>query len=97
MLSTSSGQSQLQKDFKLCTLPNNPDDISQFMSALMGNWMGTVQYNDETGGIIDINSLCGIMVNTTKSAYDAYAEISNLFVRLSGVRAHSHSSCVLRY
>jgi hypothetical protein len=36
MLDTSSGQAQLQKDFGTCSPLNNTDDISQFMSALMG-------------------------------------------------------------
>lgn len=36
MLTTSSGQTQLQSDFKTCTMPNNTMDISTFMSDLMG-------------------------------------------------------------
>merc|ERR1711871_770550 len=54
------------------------------MSALMGNWMGTVQYNDEGGNPIDINFLCNIMNNGSADAYTAYREVNALFLKLTG-------------
>ena len=45
----------------------------------MGNWQGTVQYNDETPSY-SIVDLCTIMENTTISALDAYVEVNNFFL-----------------
>ena len=36
MLATSSGQGQLQSDFKTCSALDNTMDVSTFMSDLMG-------------------------------------------------------------
>ena len=55
MLQSPSGQAQLQSDFQTCSALDNPLDVTTFMSNLMGNWMGTVQYNDEHNNPIDIN------------------------------------------
>ncbi|KAL6061256.1 Thymus-specific serine protease [Balamuthia mandrillaris] len=86
MLQSASGQSQLQKLFNTCTVPRVQEDISTFMSNLMGNWMGTVQYNDEGGNPVDITYLCNIL-NSGSSKNDpvvAYANISNMFLKAEG-------------
>ncbi len=44
-----------QKSFQLCAPLTSDLDIANFISDLMGNWMGTVQYNDEGGNPITIN------------------------------------------
>jgi hypothetical protein len=40
---------QLNRLFNICTPldPNNWLDVATFMSTLMGNFMGVVQYNDD--------------------------------------------------
>jgi len=92
MLKSSSGRTQLQNDFKTCSPLNNSLDISTFMSDLMGNWMGTVQYNDEHGNPIDIDYLCSIMNNDTyATSYDAYVAVNDLFLSLDGASCISIS------
>ncbi len=52
----------------------------------MGNFQGVVQYNDEDGNPIDINYICNMMTNSSWSPLQAYAAVSNLFLRIQGVR-----------
>lgn len=85
MLQSDSGKKKVEEMFNVCQPLNTSLDIATFMSSLMGNWMGTVQYNDENGNPITVKSLCQMMVNTskTKSPLQAYVEISNLFLNAS--------------
>jgi len=85
MLGTSQGKTQLQSTFKLCGPMLSENDIELFMQWLMGNWMGTVQYNDEQGNPININYLCNIMLNHSSNPLQAYAAISNLFLLLQNM------------
>jgi len=80
MLLSATGQAQLQTMFQTCTVPKAPKDIATFMSSLMGNWMGTVQYNDEGNNPITIDYLCNIMTNTSNTPMNNYITINNLFL-----------------
>ena len=71
--------------FSTCEPIETQLDIATFMANLMGNFQGTVQYNDERGNPIDINYVCNIIVNETMDAITAYIEVSNLFLQLSNV------------
>jgi hypothetical protein len=83
MLQTSTGQKQVANMFKTCGPLGGTKDISTLMSNLMGNWMGTVQYNDENENPIDINYLCGIM-NSADSALDGYVKVNNVMLQAQG-------------
>jgi len=78
MLLSSDGRSQLQSLFQTCTALDNQLDVTTFMSNLMGNWMETVQYNDEFSPIT-ITTLCDIMDNGTDSLAN-YVKVNNLFM-----------------
>jgi len=78
MLLTSEGQTQLQLLFDTCSPLNNELDIATFMSNLMGNWMGTVQYNDELGNPIDLEYLCDIMGNAS-TPLQGYVKVNSVF------------------
>jgi len=78
LLKTASGQSRLQSLFNLCAPFSSVLDQYTFMEALMGNWQGVVQYNDETPGSLDITQLCKWMKNGT-SPLQTYADIANYF------------------
>jgi len=82
MLQTSDGLNSLAALFNFCTPLNasNTADVSTFMSNLMGNWMGTVQYNDELGNPIDIKYLCNIMISNPSDPLNAYAKINSIFL-----------------
>eukprot|EP01102_Stenamoeba_stenopodia_P004785 TRINITY_DN1514_c0_g1_i1.p1 TRINITY_DN1514_c0_g1~~TRINITY_DN1514_c0_g1_i1.p1 ORF type:complete len:334 (-),score=89.52 TRINITY_DN1514_c0_g1_i1:142-1143(-) len=80
MLKTVDGQQQLQQMFNTCTPLNNTDDISNFMSILMGNWMGTVQYNNELENPIDIDYLCTYLYTASNNGSNplaGYVELNN--------------------
>jgi len=81
MLTTSDGRSTLQKRFQTCEPIVSDNDVANFMSDLMGNWMGVVQYNNESPMSPTIEDLCEIMENNTiPSVFDRYVTVANLFV-----------------
>ena len=66
-----------------------PQDQATFMANLMGNWQGTVQYNDEGGNPITIGSrpfivgyLCNMMNNASNTNYTNYVNVARLFLKL---------------
>eukprot|EP01103_Thecamoeba_quadrilineata_P010216 TRINITY_DN2135_c0_g3_i1.p1 TRINITY_DN2135_c0_g3~~TRINITY_DN2135_c0_g3_i1.p1 ORF type:complete len:502 (-),score=81.08 TRINITY_DN2135_c0_g3_i1:13-1497(-) len=79
MLQSESGKQSVEKLFNTCTPLDTKNDITTFMSDLMGNWMGTVQYNDENGNPITIDYLCGIMINGSNDPLAAYVNVSRVF------------------
>jgi len=84
MLLTTPGTHALERMFNICAPLNGEKDIATFISNLMGNFMGTVQYDNE-GGPVTIQSICAIMNNKSMSALAAYVAVSNLFLTLSDV------------
>jgi len=85
MLQTSEGTQQVEDLFQTCTSFQTIDDITNFMTSLMGNFMTTVQYNDEAGNPIDIKYLCNIMDNATATPLENYAKINSLFLQIQGM------------
>jgi len=83
LLQTSSGKKQVERNFKTCAPLAGPKDIATLMSNLMGNWMGTVQYNDENENPIDINYLCNIMTGAD-NAMDGYIQVNNAMLQAQG-------------
>lgn len=79
-LSTPSGQLQVQQEFRTCTVPNTTKDIQTFMSTVIGNWQGTVQYNAEHHNPVTIDTLCDVMENMSLTPIQAYAQVSNSFL-----------------
>jgi len=73
----------IQSKFKLCAPLSGQLDIANFMSTLMGNWMGTVQYNDEGGNPLTINYLCGIM-DSASDPLTGYVQVNQIFLNSSG-------------
>jgi len=83
MLKTTAGTRKLESLFNICQPLNGEKDIATFISNLMGNFMGTVQYDNE-GGPVTIITICQIMENKTMDALAAYVTVSNLFLGLYG-------------
>jgi len=65
------------------------------MNNLMGNWMGTVQYNDENGNPITIDYLCGLMINESSDPLAGYVQVSNLFLNKQGCLSVSYEQMIL--
>ncbi|RYG58841.1 hypothetical protein EON64_20875, partial [archaeon] len=61
----SSGQSTLQKDFELCSPLASDLDVAVFLSDLMGNVQGTIQYNNEHAGVLNATDICSTMLSST--------------------------------
>jgi len=85
MIISPAGRAQLVEMFNVCPNSNltSQNDVTTFISDLMGNWMGTVQYNDENNNPITIDYLCGMMDNASSNPLQAYAAVSNLFLNLT--------------
>jgi hypothetical protein len=95
LLETPAGVQTVEKLFNTCTPLKTQNDITTFMSDLMGNWMGTVQYNDENGNPITIDYLCGIMINGSSNPLAAYINVSNIFLGKSGCVPVSYDEMIL--
>jgi len=83
MLKTTDGTKKLETLFGICKPLNGEKDIATFISNLMGNFMGVVQYDNE-GSPITIKTVCDIMNNRTYDALSAYAAVSNMFLKVYG-------------
>mmetsp|Transcript_7596 Transcript_7596/g.12623 ORF Transcript_7596/g.12623 Transcript_7596/m.12623 type:complete len:501 (-) Transcript_7596:426-1928(-) len=68
------GVKQLQTDFNTCGNIDSHLDMSVFLSDLMGNVQGTVQYNNEHAGVMNVSDICAIMTSTP----DNYANFVDL-------------------
>lgn len=91
LMATQEGKNKLEKYFKLCKPLETSDDITNFYSALSGNFEGAVQYNKDNkafeGGDMNltIDLLCDTM--TDSSVHDSlqkYINVNNIMLNLSG-------------
>mmetsp|Transcript_6814 Transcript_6814/g.11907 ORF Transcript_6814/g.11907 Transcript_6814/m.11907 type:complete len:481 (+) Transcript_6814:7-1449(+) len=79
MLKSSSGLREVSSRFQTCTPLHDPLDIQNFLSTVIGNFMGVVQYNREIKSAPTVKDLCKIMENTTQSPFDNLVDLSNQF------------------
>ena len=76
---------QLSKDYKLCSKMENENDIKIFLSDLMGNIQGTVQYNNEHSGTMNITDVCNVMTKKDDGdAYTKFAKLNDLYLAAYG-------------
>lgn len=80
MLQSQSGRTSLENTFKTCSPIVTPLDVATFMSNLMGNWMGVVQYNNEVPGSPTIRDICDVMESNTSSVFQRYVQVANMFL-----------------
>jgi hypothetical protein len=73
----------LEKDFQVCTPMNNELDLTVFMSDLMGNVQGTVQYNNEHNGVLNVTDICNTMTQSD-DAYGNFVQLQQLFRAANG-------------
>lgn len=87
MLQSQSGTSQLESLFKTCGPIQSKLDIQNFMSTVMGNFQGVVQYNDDNRNEIsrkyDITYICNMMLNQSIDSLQALINVNNLFLTLN--------------
>eukprot|EP01120_Amphizonella_sp_Union-15-10_P015211 TRINITY_DN7762_c0_g1_i2.p1 TRINITY_DN7762_c0_g1~~TRINITY_DN7762_c0_g1_i2.p1 ORF type:complete len:276 (+),score=42.61 TRINITY_DN7762_c0_g1_i2:432-1259(+) len=82
LLRTPQGTKVIESKFKLCSPLKNQYDVATLMADLMGNWQGTVQYNDENNNPIDIRYLCNIMTNASSDPLSSYVAVNDLFLNM---------------
>jgi hypothetical protein len=75
------GMKRLETDFQLCSPMQSELDLSILLSDLMGNVQGTVQYNNEHAGVMNVTNICAIMTTGGCASTDADAAYAN-FVQL---------------
>jgi Serine carboxypeptidase S28 len=73
LLKTKEGRAQVSKNFSTCTpLPeSDPLTTANFLSSVIGTFMGTVQYNREIPNALTVKELCVDMESTA----DSYANL----------------------
>jgi len=76
----------LDRDFQTCSPMTSRKDQSIFLSDLMGNVQGTVQYNNEHAGTMNISDVCAKMTQSS----DAYTNFVSL---QAAYRAANGQSC----
>jgi thymus-specific serine protease len=94
----SAGFAQLEKDFVTCSPMESTKDVSILLSDLMGNIQGTVQYNNEHNGVMNVTDICSTMLTSGSSAYDNFVYLSALFRESYGMTCEDASwSDVIEY
>ena len=67
----------LDADFKTCAPMESMLDVSTFMSVVMGNVQGTVQYNNENSAM-NVTNICATMDPAADGHVDAYTSFLTL-------------------
>jgi len=86
MLQTAAGAKQVSGDFQTCTplTSFNSLDTANFLSDVIGNFMGVVQYDAEIPGQPTIQDLCAAMASPNGTAYENFVTIADQFLEQSG-------------
>jgi len=80
LLATAKGRASLSQAFNTCTpLTTDWKDQANFLSDIIGNFMGTVQYNAELGDSPNITTLCDLMTEPNINNFDRLLNVTNLF------------------
>jgi len=80
----SSGWSKLDTDFKTCSPMKTTQDLQILLSDLMGNFQGTVQYNNEQAGVANVVDICKLMT-AEDTPYDNFVATAAFYREENGV------------
>jgi hypothetical protein len=86
--SGSDGYHTLEADFQICSSLTSEKDVSILMSDLMGNVQGTVQYNNEKNGVMNVTDICNVMLDG-EDAYKQFVVLSSLYRNASGLECEN--------
>lgn len=76
---------QFESDFGSCNQIKSDLDLAVFLSNLMGNVQGTIQYNNESPSLMNVTDICAIMLNPSASPYNNFATLSATYRQANGV------------
>ncbi len=79
----SAGMQKLQTDFQTCSTIRTDADLAVFLSDLMGNVQGTVQYNNEHSGVMNVSDICQIMTSSD-DVYGNFVSLQKLYREANG-------------
>lgn len=82
---------QLETDFKTCNSMKTTKDLQVLLSDLMGNFQGTIQYNNEHDGIMNANDVCAIMTSSDGTPYENFVKVSAAYREENGVECEDAS------
>jgi serine protease 16 len=74
---------QLEKDFNTCNPIGSTNDLKVLLSDLMGNVQGTIQYNNEHSGVMNVTDICGTMQQST-DYYANFIALQALYRQANG-------------
>jgi serine protease 16 len=80
----SAGYATLEKDYNVCSSMTDAKDLTILLSDLMGNVQGTIQYNNEHNGVLNVTDICGTML-AGPNAYDQFSALSAQYLNASGL------------
>ena len=80
----SSGMKKLETDFDLCSPIQTDLDLSVFLSDMMGNVQGTVQYNNEHNGVMNVTDICNIMTQSGNDEYTNFVQLQKAYREANG-------------
>lgn len=80
----SDGYAQLDKDFETCSPIVTEKDLAIFLSDLMGNVQGTVQYNNEHNGVMNVTDICAAMTSPNGSPYELFVNLQKVYRSANG-------------
>lgn len=79
-----SGIKTLEKDFATCSPIKDNLDLGILLSDLMGNVQGTVQYNNEHNGVMNVTDICNVMLKG-KDSYQQFVDLSAMYRQAGGM------------
>jgi hypothetical protein len=79
----SEGMKKLAADFSVCHDITSMKDVAVLLSDLMGNVQGTVQYNNEHNGVLNVTDICAIMVKGD-DPYTQFVSLSSEYRKAAG-------------
>lgn len=80
-----SGYAKLEADFLTCSPMSSSKDVSILLSDLMGNIQGTVQYNNEKSGVMNVTDICSTMLTAGSTPYENFVTLSELYLQSAGM------------
>lgn len=79
----SAGMNKIEQDFETCSPIKTDDDVAILLSDLMGNVQGTIQYNNEHNGVMNVTNICQTMTSTD-DAYGNFVALQKQYRTANG-------------
>lgn len=79
----SASMKKIEADFATCSPIQSTLDLAVFFSDIMGNVQGTVQYNNEKSGVMNVTDICATML-AGSDPYEQFVQLSALYRAANG-------------